>query len=207
MKIVITLVSFLITMKGFAQQEIQVLSSFTDQSFGFTTIAEKDINTKWNYFSINEAGADYDYKDNLSFETEHYLSYQFIKNLSFATALSLQNNNILPQIGLCYSIEKNNLDLAVYPTLSYGIADEEFGASLNSVIEYAPRINDKWDFFNLLVLDADYDFDGDIGFQQSLNTGVEWKRKLSFGLNLDFNQYDNFNENDTEYGFFIGYKL
>ena len=51
------------------------------------------------------------------------MDYKIAKNLAIATGLGLQNNNVLPQIGLAFANEKQKWSYAFYPTVYYGLSD------------------------------------------------------------------------------------
>ncbi|MBK8054019.1 MAG: hypothetical protein IPK35_12300 [Saprospiraceae bacterium] len=116
----------------------------------------------------------------------------------------MNNNNLFPQLGLSYAKENNKWSYAFYPTLYYGIADEQFGTSLNSIIEYSSPINQNWDIFGLAILDLGYGFGESVESQQYVNIGFQHKKKFVFGVNVDFEQEDDFSSNEIGYGIFIG---
>ena len=197
---------FVFSIKSMSQ-DIELLSIFTNKSFRFTNIIDHDINSKWNYFGLTEMGVAYKIKNVVNFETDQFMDYKIANNLAIATGLGLQNNNILPQLGLAYAKEKQKWSYAFYPTVYYGLSDESWGSSMNSLIEYSPMINTKWDFYSLALLDFDYDFGEALGSQQYVNIGFQYKKKFLFGVNFDFEQEDNFKDNETEYGIFLGINL
>lgn len=188
-------------------QEVQLLSNFNNKSYRFTSIIEKDINNKWDYFSLTEVGAQYNETDKISFESNHFANYKLQNGLALTTGIGVQNNNFLTQIGVSLAKEQKKWSYAFFPTLYYGIADKQFGASLNSYIEFSPAINEQWNFFNLFLFDFDYDFADAIQSQQYLNVGLEYNNKVHFGVNLDLEQSNNYKENDIEFGLFLGINL
>jgi hypothetical protein len=206
MRLLLTISLLLCRLIGYSQ-DVQLLSNFNNESFRFTTILEKEINNKWDYFSITEVEAAYKDTNKLSFESNHFVNYKLENNFTLTTGIGLQNDNVLPQIGLGYSNEKNSWTYAFYPTFNYGIADKQFGTSLNGIIEFTPAINAKWNFYNLLLLDFDYDLRDALQSQQYLNVGFLYNRNLNFGVNVDLMQSDNYRENDVVLGLFLGFDL
>lgn len=206
MKVLATISVLFFSLVGYSQ-EVQLLSNANDNSFRFTTILEKEINNKWDYFSITEVEAAYKKTDTLSFESNHFINYKLVKNLSLTTGAGLQNDNIVPQIGLGYAIEKNNWNYAFYPTVNYAIANKQFGTSLNGIVEYTPVINTNWNFYHLLLIDVDYDFGDTVQSQQYLNVGFLYNKKLNFGINIDFMQSNNYKESNVALGMFLGFNL
>ena len=199
----IALFLLVFSLKGYCQ-DIQLLSSFTNKSYQITNIIEKDLNSKWDYFSLSEVGSTYKNIDSLQFETNQYFNYNLKNNFALTTGLGLQNDNILPQLGLSYAKENDKWSYAFYPTLYYGISDEQFGTSLNSVIEFSSAIKQDWDFFSLALLDFDYAFGENLTSQQNINIGFQYKKRFQFGASIDLEQDDNFKENEIGYGLFLG---
>lgn len=206
MRTILTIIILSFAITGYTQ-DIQLLSNFNVKSFRFTNIIEKDISEKWDYFSLTEVGSAFDATGKLSFESHHFANYALKNGFSLTAGLGLENSNILPQIGICYSSEKGSVKYAFYPTLHYGVADKQAGASLNSVIKFNPVINAKLDFYNLLLLDFDFDFGDAIQSQQYLNIGLEYLKKLHFGVNIDFEQGNNYNTNEIDGGVFLGFNF
>lgn len=206
MKFLSTISLLLCSLLGYSQ-DVQLLSNFNNESFRFTNILEKEISNKWDYFSISEVEAAYNDTNKLSFESNHFINYKIKNGLSLTTGIGLQNTNVLPQIGVSYSKEKKNWNYAFYPTFNYGIADNQFGTSLNTLIEFTPAINAKWNLYNLLLLDFDYDFGDAIQSQQYLNIGFQFNKKLNFGVNIDLGQSNNYKESEVELGLFLGFNL
>lgn len=205
-KIGFLFICIIIVVNGYSQ-DIQLLTNFNNDTWGFTTIADKDINDKWNYFGLTEVEALYDATDKLSFESDHYLSYSVSKNFGLSAGLGLQNNNILPQLGLSFGTESSKWSYAIYPTLYFGIADEAWGSSLNSVIEYSAPVSSTWEFFGLGIFDLDYEFDDALDSEESLYLGLQLKEKFQFGVNLDLTQANDFGDSSLGYGIFLGYSL
>jgi hypothetical protein len=206
MKVLATISVLFYSLVGYTQ-DVQLLSNFNKTSFRFTTILEKEINNKWDYFSLTEVEATYKNADSLSFESNHFLNYKLIKNVTLTTGVGLQSDAILPQIGLGYTIEKNSWSYALYPMVNYAIANKQFGSSLNGIVEYTPAINTNWNFYNLLLLDFDYDFGDALQSQQYVNLGFLYNRKLNFGINIDFMQSNNYKESEVALGMFLGFNL
>ncbi len=199
----VVLFLFVYAICGYSQ-DIQLLANFNNKSFGITNIIEKDINSKWDYFSLSEVGSAYNDKSNMQFESNQFFNYSLKNNFALTTGFGLQNDNVLPQIGISYENEHNNWTYAFYPTLNYGISDKQFGALLNSILEFSPSINGNWDFYSLALLDFDCDFGKNLFSQQSINIGLQYKEKFQFGVNIDFEQEDNFNDTGVESGVFLG---
>lgn len=111
----------------------------------------------------------------------------------------------LTQIGVSFSKEYKNWCCTFFPTLYYGIADKQFGASLNSYIGFSPANNTQWNCYNLLLLD--FDFAHTIQSQQYLNIRLEYNNKVHFGVNFDLEQSNNYKESNLEYGLFLGINI
>ncbi|MEZ4909354.1 MAG: hypothetical protein R2774_00670 [Saprospiraceae bacterium] len=186
-------------------QDFQILSSFTKNGFELTSITETELNSKWGYFNLNQASADYDTTDKLGFESSHYLSYNISRGLGVTGGLTLQNDDVLPQLGLGLDHSTGNFSFNIYGTGFYSLTDDELGSSFNSLIEYVHPISDRWDFYNLLIIEADITHD--ITSQNQWNIGFQRNKNLQFGMSFDFDFVDDFDNNDTEVGIFLGVNL
>lgn len=193
---------FLLASFNAYSQDIQLLSNFTANAFRLTSIAETEINSKWGYFNLSQASVEYDATDKLVFESSHYISRKLYKGLGLATGLTLQNDDIIPQLGIGVDGATGNFSYNLYLTGAYSITAEEIGTSFNSLLEYTLPLTDKWDLYNLLILEAD--LGEKTSSQQSLNIGFQRNKTLHFGVTLDFAQTDDFETNDTEIGAFLG---
>lgn len=207
MKIYNTLLIFTLFSSSLFAQDMQLLSTISKEAFRFTAINQKEINQKWDYFGNSSIAALYKPNGTYNIELTHLANRKIYKNVVNSIGLSYDNGDLMPEIGLGFSKEKDRLSIGFYPTVNYALKAKEWGTGLNSVIEYSPTLNENWHFFSLLLLDVDYEFSGEVSSSQFLNLGMGHKKGVQFGLSFDFSQDDNFKDNSLDPGIFVGFSF
>ncbi|CAI2768668.1 hypothetical protein [Flavobacterium collinsii] len=207
---ILTFTLFIIGISN-SNAQVQLQSFGGNDGFQFSTIIEKKIaaNEKLSYFNFSNYYAPYDSISKGAFEMYHVLNYEFTKNIGVAIGNTFTNDDIIPQIGLSWTIDKEELNLNFFPALNYSLNSKKMGIGVYSLLEYTPKINEKWNSYNMLILDSDFTFKEHSESNQYIRIGAEFKKRFQFGLGLNFSEsnIESSTVFNSSYGVFAGYTL
>jgi hypothetical protein len=81
------------------------------------------------------------------------------------------------------------------------------GYGFYSLIDYTPKITDKWNVYSMLILESDFDFKEHLQSNQLIRIGLEYKSKYHFGTGMNFSQQGSDLLLENSFGFFVGISL
>lgn len=209
MKLKVIFFALLITSIFNSTAQVQLQSFAGNDGFQFSTIIEKKIASvdKLSYFNFSNYYTPYDSISNGSLEIYHVVNYEFSKNIGVAFGNTFTKEDLIPQAGLSWTIDKENLNLNFFPAINYSFDSKDFGLGVYTLLEYTPKLNENWNYYNMLILDSDFSFEEHSESNQYLRIGAEYNRKFQFGLGLNFSQFGKNFETNNSYGLFLGYTL
>lgn len=168
-------------------------------------IFDKDFssNTKWNYFASATLSYNYDAKE-LQAELYNNLNYKLIDNWGISLGATITDDDVSPLAGIAYTKEFKDFGINFFPAINYSFDAEEIGYGFYTLMEYTPKINDKFNFYSMLILESDFSNGKHVASNQILRLGLQTSKKIQFGIGSNITQFgDNF-ENDANFGVFIG---
>lgn len=188
---------------SYAQLQSQLYASNKESEL--LGIFDKDFssNTKWNYFISATLAYNYDSKD-LGAELYNNLNYKLIDNWGVSLGANITKDAVTPLLGVAYTKEYKDFGINFFPAINYSFDAEEIGYGFYSLMEYTPKINDKFNFYSMLILESDFSDGKHEASNQILRLGLLTSKKLQFGIGSNISQFgDNF-EYDANFGVFIG---
>lgn len=198
LRIIIALTCFSLT----CHAQIQVQPFFGNDGLQIGSLVNKTFSKKekWNYFNYTSYFTEYNNIKSGQIESYQNVSYAFYKNFGLNIGTSFGNANLTPSLGLSYILDKDKINISIFPSINYIITEKGIGADLNAMLEYTPAINKVWNLYSMLIFNGDY-FENDFEAKEYVRVGLEHKNKLQFGLGSDIE-----NTNSTfNIGAFIGY--
>lgn len=208
LKISILLAVICFSIKSKAQVTLQGYAG--NDGYEFSSFIQKTIskNEKLSYYGYSNYFAEYKNNGTSTAEVFQTLNYQLIKNAGVSLGGTFTQGEFIPQVGLCYGVDKKHYSVSIFPGLGYSFKDKQINYGLNGLIEYSPKINDLWNFYSMLVLGSDFDGSEHTKTNEHLRLGLEYKTKFQFGLGLNLEQNgSDFNGEQPSFGIFAGYTL
>jgi hypothetical protein len=207
MKLKITALAILFFTTIASNAQVQLQSFVGNDGLQFSTIIQKDITDKLNYFNFTNYYTEYNSYSTAALETYNVINYSFYKNIGIAAGSTFSNTDIIPQVGLSWSVDKEKVNFNLFPAISYSMDQKEMGFGIYSLLEYTPKINDRWNLYTMLILDSDFSVKEHSESNQYLRLGVEYNKKLQFGAGINFAEKGSNFEFDNSYGLFLGYTI
>ncbi|WP_312298506.1 hypothetical protein [Chryseobacterium sp.] len=169
-------------------------------------IYNRDFKSQWNYFASATITYDYDSKK-VNPEVYQNLNYGIGRNVGASAGVHISREDIMPSIGLAYGKENEVWNISVFPAFTYSTQTREFGLGLYTLLEYTPKINEKLNFYSILIVDSDFSFKEHQTSSQIIRLGIENRKKLQFGIGSTISQTGNSFETNINFGVFIGKKF
>lgn len=169
-------------------------------------IYDKDFGKKWNYFASGTVGYDYDLKK-VNPELYQNINYGIGRNIGISAGVHISDKDIMPSLGLAYGKGNDVFGINVFPALTYSTDAKEFGLGLYTLLEYTPRINEKLNFYSMLIVESDFSFKEHQSSSQVIRLGLENRKKMQFGIGSNISQTGSSYETDINFGIFIGKKF
>ncbi|WP_157676807.1 hypothetical protein [Chryseobacterium sp. T16E-39] len=185
-----------ISLQGYAgSKEAEVLGIF-----------DKDFKTKWNYFASGTISYGYETRK-VNAELYQNLNYSFSKNWGISAGAHLSNEDVMPSLGLAFTKEKGDFGINLFPALTYSFDAKQLGLGLYTLMEYTPKINKRFNFYSMLIIESDFSFKQHQHSSQIIRLGLETKKKIQFGIGSTISQTGTNFETSTDFGIFIGKKF
>ncbi|AZB10007.1 hypothetical protein EG344_14885 [Chryseobacterium sp. G0162] len=204
MKKYVFLLILLIPFSGKSQISIQAYAG--NKETEILGIYDKDFGNKWNYFASGTIGYDYTLKK-VNPELYQNINYGIGKNLGISAGIHISDKDIMPSVGLAYGKANDVFGISVFPALTYSTDAKELGLGLYTLMEYTPKINERLNFYSMLIVEADFSFKEHQASSQVIRLGLENKKKMQFGIGSNISQTGNSYETDVNFGVFIGKKF
>ncbi|WP_133121678.1 hypothetical protein [Chryseobacterium sp. PMSZPI] len=169
-------------------------------------IYNKDFSNKWNYFASGTIAYEYDSKK-VNPEIYQNLNYGIGKNWGVSAGVHISNKDVMPSVGLAYGKENDALGISIFPAFTYSTDAKEFGLGLYTLLEYTPKINERLNFYSMLIVESDFSFKKHQSSSQVIRLGLENKKKMQFGIGSTISQTGSNFETDVNFGVFIGKKF
>lgn len=169
-------------------------------------IYDKDFGNKWNYFASGTIGYDYNLK-NVNPELYQNINYGIGKNLGVSAGVHISDKDIMPSVGLAYGKANEVFGINIFPALTYSTDAKELGLGLYTLLEYTPKINERFNFYSMLIVESDFSFKEHQATSQVIRLGLENRKKMQFGIGSNISQTGSSYETDINFGVFIGKKF
>lgn len=204
MKKNIFLLALLVSLWGKAQISVQAYAG--NKETEVLGIYDKDFGSKWNYFASGTIGYDYSQKK-VNPELYQNLNYGIAKNMGISAGVHISDKDIMPSVGLAYGKGNDVFGISVFPALTYSMDAKELGLGVYTLLEYTPKINDRLNFYSMLIVESDFSFKEHQSSSQVIRLGLENKKKMQFGIGSNISQAGSSYETDVNFGIFIGKKF
>lgn len=198
------LLALLLSFYGKAQISVQAYAG--NKETEVLGIYDKDLGNKWNYFASGTIGYDYKLKK-VKPELYQNINYGIGKNLGVSAGVHISDQDIMPSLGLAYGKGNDVFGISVFPALTYSTDAKEFGLGLYTLLEYTPKINDRFNFYSMLIVESDFSFKEHQSSSQIIRLGLENRKKMQFGIGSNISQTGSSYETDINFGVFIGKKF
>lgn len=169
-------------------------------------IFDKDFKTKWNYFALGNVSYGYESKK-VNAEVYQNLNYHIVKNWGASAGVHISNEDVMPSVGLAFTKEKTDFGISLFPSLTYSFDSKEMGLGLYTLMEYTPKINDRFNFYSMLIIESDFSFKQHQSSNQVVRLGLETRKKVQFGIGSTISQTGSNFETSFDFGVFIGKKF
>ncbi|WET47363.1 hypothetical protein PYS58_12280 [Chryseobacterium indologenes] len=204
MKKKIFLLSLLLPFCSKAQVSVQAYGG--NKETEILSIYDKDFGYKWNYFASGTFGYDYHLKK-VSPELYQNINYGIGKNLGISAGVHISDKDIMPSVGLAYGKVNDVFGISVFPALTYSTDAKELGLGLYTLMEYTPKMNERLNFYSMLIVESDFSFKEHQSSSQIIRLGLENRKKMQFGIGSNISQTGSSYETDVNFGVFIGKKF
>ncbi|REC48050.1 hypothetical protein [Chryseobacterium pennipullorum] len=204
MKKYVFLLSVLVSFAGKSQISVQAYGG--NKEAEILGIYSKDFNTQWNYFASGTLSYDYDTRK-LAPELYQNLNYGIGRNLGISAGVHLSDKDVMPSVGLAYAKESDVFSISLFPAFTYSTDGKEFGLGLYTLLEYTPKINERLNFYSMLIVESDFSFKEHQSSSQIIRLGVENRKKMQFGIGSNIAQTGGGFETEINFGLFIGKKF
>lgn len=204
MKKKVFLLALLLPFYGKSQISVQAYAG--NKEAELLGIYSKDFNPKWNYFASGTVSYDYDAKK-VNPEIYQNINYGVGKNWGVSAGVHISKEDVMPSVGLAYGKENDVFNINVFPALTYSTDAKNFGLGLYTLLEYTPKINEKLNFYSMLIVESDFSFKEHQSSSQVIRIGLENKRKMQWGIGSNISQTGSSFDTDINFGLFIGKKF
>lgn len=194
----------LLPIYGIAQISLQAYGG--NKETELLGIYNKDFKNKWNYFASSTIAYDYESKK-VNPELYQNLNYEIGRNWGISAGVHLSKEDIMPSVGLAYGKENDVFGISVFPAFTYSTEAKGFGLGLYTLLEYTPKINERLNFYSMLIVESDFSFKEHQSSSQVIRLGIENKKKMQLGIGSNISQMGSDFETTANFGVFIGKKF
>ncbi len=188
------------------QSQISVQAYGGNKETELLGIYNKDFSRKWNYFASGTLSYDYTSRK-LTPEFYQNINYGIVKNLGISAGVHLSDKDIMPSVGVAYGKENDVFAVNIFPAFTYSTDAKEFGLGLYTLLEYTPKINERFNLYSMLIVESDFSFKEHQSSSQIIRLGIENKKKMQFGIGSNISQTGSDFDTDVNFGVFIGKKF
>lgn len=169
-------------------------------------IFDKDFKTKWNYFASGTVSYGYESKK-LNAEVYQNINYSISQNWGISAGVHISNEDVMPSVGFAFIKEKGDFGINLFPALTYSFDGKELGVGLYTLMEYTPKINERFNLYSMLIVESDFSFKQHQNSSQIIRLGLETRKKIQFGIGSTTSQIGSNFETIADFGIFIGKKF
>jgi hypothetical protein len=192
-----------------ANAQFQLQSFVGKDGLEFFSLYQKDIsaNKKLAYYGYSNYSIEFNKTSKGESELYQVINYKLYKNSGLSFGGTLANGEFMPEAGLSLGGTKRNFNFNLFPALNYSFRSKNLGYGINGQLTFNPKINDQWNYYNLLILGSDFGFKEHTSSNQIIRIGAEYKDKIEFGVGVNLSEQGrNFNF-DSNFGVFVGINL
>ncbi|AZA80700.1 hypothetical protein C1637_12255 [Chryseobacterium lactis] len=190
----------------YGQSQISIQAYGGNKESEILGIYSKDFKSKWNYFASGTIAYTYDSKK-VTPELYQNLNYGIGKNWGVSAGVHISDQDIMPSVGLAYGKENDVFGISIFPAVTYSTDAKQFGLGLYTLLEYTPKINERFNFYSMLIVESDFSFKEHQSSSQVIRLGLETKKKMQFGIGSNIAQTGSTFESEANFGVFIGKKF
>lgn len=196
----------LLLFSSYATAQVSVQGYAGTKQAELLGIFDKDFKTRWNYFASGTVFYEYDSKK-VNAEVYQNLNYYIGKNWGVSAGVYVSKEDIMPSLGLAFIKEKGNFGINLFPALTYSFDTKKMGLGLYTLMEYTPKINERFNLYTMLIVESDFSFKEHQNSSQVVRLGVETWKKMQFGIGSTISQTGSNFETGIDFGIFIGKKF
>jgi len=110
-------------------QDVQLQSFVGNTGVQFSNIIQREItkNKKLNYFGFNNISTEYNSIDSIDLDLLNLANYNVHKGIVVVGGMSVNKKDIIPQLGIGYTVDKDRFNLNVFPMLNYSFKQKDWG--------------------------------------------------------------------------------
>lgn len=196
----------IILISSYAKSQISIQAYGGNKEAEVLGIYDKDFKNRWNYFASGTASYDYDTRK-VNPGIYQSLNYYGGNNWGTSAGLYISDEDVMPSLGLAYVKETRTLGINLFPAATYSFDTGKFGFGLYTLVEYTPKLNEKLNFYSMLMVESDFSFQEHQASSQIIRLGIENRKKMQFGIGSNISQTGSTFETDINFGLFIGKKF
>lgn len=197
---------FLVLFSMNARAQVSIQGYAGNKEAEVLGIYDKDFKSRWNYFASGTVAYHYPSKK-MSPEIYQNLTYYLGANWGVSAGAHISEKDIMPSVGLGFAKENSAFGINFFPSLTYSFDAKEFGFGWYTLMEYTPRINERLNFYSMLIVESDFSFKEHQASNQVIRLGIENNKKIQLGIGSTVSQTGNDFDTDISFGIFIGKKF
>lgn len=197
---------FMVLISAYAQSQISIQAYGGNKEAEVLGIYDKDFKNRWNYFVSGTASYDYETRK-VSSAVYQSLNYYIGNNWGASAGGYISDEDVMPSLGLAFVKETGTLGINLFPAVTYSLDTGKAGLGLYTLLEYTPKLNEKLNFYSMLMVESDFSFQEHQASSQIIRLGLENRKKMQFGIGSNISQTGSTFETDINFGLFIGKKF
>ncbi|KMQ59532.1 hypothetical protein ACM46_20835 [Chryseobacterium angstadtii] len=197
---------FIVLISTYAQSQVSIQAYGGNKESEILGIYDKDFKNRWNYFVSGTVSYDYETRK-VSPAVYQSLNYFIGSNWGASAGVHISDEDVMPSLGLAFVKESGNFGINLFPAVTYSFDTGKMGLGLYTLLEYTPKLNEKLNFYSMLMVESDFSFQEHQESSQVIRLGIENSKKIQFGIGSNISQTGNTFETDINFGVFIGKKF
>ncbi|HCA08261.1 hypothetical protein [Chryseobacterium sp.] len=197
---------FIVLISSYAQSQISIQAYGGNKEAEVLGIYDKDFKNRWNYFASGTVSYDYETRK-VSPAVYQSLNYYVGSNWGASAGVYISDEDVMPSLGLAFVKETRTLGINLFPAVTYSLDTGKAGLGLYTLLEYTPKLNEKLNFYSMLMVESDFSFQEHQASSQIIRLGLENSKKMQFGIGSNISQTGSTFETDINFGLFIGKKF
>ncbi|KXH85753.1 hypothetical protein [Chryseobacterium kwangjuense] len=197
---------FMIFVSSYAKSQLSVQAYGGNKEAEVLGIFDKDFKNRWNYFASGTVSYDYSL-GKVSPAVYQSLNYYVGNNWGISGGVHISDEEVMPSLGFAYIKETGAFGINIFPAITYSFDTGASGLGLYSLLEYTPKLNEKLNFYSMVMVESDFSFQEHQASSEVIRLGVENSKKMQFGIGGNMYQTGNTFETEFNFGLFIGKKF
>lgn len=196
----------MVLISSYAKSQVSIQTYTGNKEAEVLGIYDKDFKNRWNYFVSGTVSYDYETRK-VTPGIYQSLNYFVGSNWGASGGVYISDEDVMPSLGLAFVKESRNFGINLFPAVTYSLDTGKLGLGLYTLVEYTPKLNEKLNFYSMLMVESDFSFQEHQASSQIIRLGIENSKKMQFGIGSNISQTGNTFETDINFGVFIGKKF